>query len=80
MALITIKPTAADKFIANSIAAHTRPPVEKMAQLLTWGADEKLLLTLAAQDGCMRRGVLHCNLTPTTSSASRCSPLSYLMS
>jgi hypothetical protein len=48
MALITIKPTAADKFIANSIAAHTRPPVEKMAQLLTWGADEKLLLALAA--------------------------------
>jgi len=48
MALITIKPTAADKFIANSIAAHTSPPVEKMAQLLTWGADEKLLLALAA--------------------------------
>jgi membrane-associated phospholipid phosphatase len=48
MALITIKPTAADKFIANSIAAHTRPPVEKTVQLLTWGADEKLLLALAA--------------------------------
>ncbi len=48
MALITIKPTALDKSIADSIAAHTRPPVEKMAQVLTWGADEKVFVALAA--------------------------------
>lgn len=48
MALITIEPTATDIFIANLIAAHTHPPVEKAAQRLSWGADEKVLLALAA--------------------------------
>jgi membrane-associated phospholipid phosphatase len=47
MALITIKPTALDKSIADTIAAHTRPPVEKVAQFVTWGADEKVLVALA---------------------------------
>src|SRR5581483_11869739 len=47
MALTTIRPTAADKAIANAIAAHTTPEIERAAQLLTWGADEKILLAAA---------------------------------
>ena len=47
MAAVTIEPIRADKRLANAIASHTTPGLEKAAQLLTWGADEKLLLTLA---------------------------------
>jgi len=47
MAIVSIEPTAADRHIANAIASHTTPDLEKAAQLLTWGADEKLLLALA---------------------------------
>jgi hypothetical protein len=47
MALVTIEPTAADERIANAIASHTTPAAEEVAQLLTWGADEKVLLALA---------------------------------
>jgi undecaprenyl-diphosphatase len=48
MALVTIRPTRADKKIANAIACRTTPSMEQAAELLTWGADEKLLLALAA--------------------------------
>ena len=48
MALITVRPTATDIAIANMIAAHTNPPTEQTAEALTWGADEHLLLALAA--------------------------------
>ena len=47
MAIVTIKPTTADKRVANAIASHTTPDLERAAQFLTWGADEKLLLLLA---------------------------------
>jgi membrane-associated phospholipid phosphatase len=47
MAILTIRPTRADKNIANAIAAHTTPQLEEIAALLTWGADEKVLLALA---------------------------------
>jgi membrane-associated phospholipid phosphatase len=47
MALITIRPTAADKDIANAIAARTTPGLERTARVMTWGADEKVLLALA---------------------------------
>jgi undecaprenyl-diphosphatase len=47
MAVMTIQPTSADKKIANAIAMHTRPNLERAAQYLTWGADEKLLLAAA---------------------------------
>lgn len=47
MALVTIKPTVTDRRIARAIARHTTRPVESIAQGLTWGADEKLLLGLA---------------------------------
>src|SRR5690349_23543167 len=48
MALITIKPTALDKSIADTIAAHTHPPIEQVAQVLSWAADEKVLMALAS--------------------------------
>ena len=47
MHAIRIKPTHADRAIANAIAAHTEPPAERVARLLTWGADEKILLAAA---------------------------------
>jgi membrane-associated phospholipid phosphatase len=47
MALLTIRPTAADKDIADAIAAHTTPDIERTARVLTWGADEKVLLAVA---------------------------------
>lgn len=48
MALVTIKPTNIDIAIANEIADHTNPELEETAQGLTWGADEHVLLALAA--------------------------------
>lgn len=48
MAAFTISPTATDIRIANAIAAHTDPPAERTAEVLTWGADEHALIALAA--------------------------------
>jgi len=48
MALITIKPNGIDRTIARAIARKTRPVPEKVAGAVTWGADENLLLALAA--------------------------------
>jgi membrane-associated phospholipid phosphatase len=47
MALLTIKPTRPDVTIARAMARNTNRRTEKVAQALTWGADEKLLLLLA---------------------------------
>ena len=47
MGLVTIRPTKADRAIANAIASRTTPDLEQAAELLTWGADEKLLLALS---------------------------------
>jgi undecaprenyl-diphosphatase len=47
MALATVKPTRPDIAIANEIAAHTNPGTEHVAQALTWGADEHVLLALS---------------------------------
>ena len=47
MARITVPPTAADMEIANAIATHTTPCIERAARVMTWGADEKVLLALA---------------------------------
>jgi PAP2 superfamily protein len=46
-ALVTIRPTKADRAIAKAVAGHTTPDLEEAAELLTWGADEKLLLTFS---------------------------------
>ena len=48
MAPVTVKPTRIDIAIANEIAEHTTPELEQTAKALTWGADEHVLLALAA--------------------------------
>jgi membrane-associated phospholipid phosphatase len=45
---VTVRPTDADVAIARSIARNTGPAPERLARALTWGADEKVLLTLTA--------------------------------
>ena len=48
MALATVKPTKADVRIARTVARNTNHRAEIVARGLTWGADEKILLALAA--------------------------------
>ncbi|MGY4626344.1 phosphatase PAP2 family protein [Bradyrhizobium sp. USDA 4486] len=48
MALVTVKPTRIDTAIANEIADHTSSGLEHAAETLTWGADEHVVLALAA--------------------------------
>jgi membrane-associated phospholipid phosphatase len=48
MALATVKPTRIDTAIANEIAGRTNPEIEETAEALTWGADEHVLVALAA--------------------------------
>jgi membrane-associated phospholipid phosphatase len=48
MALLTVKPTKADLAIAQAVAQNTNVRLEAISRALTWGADEKLLLVLAA--------------------------------
>jgi membrane-associated phospholipid phosphatase len=48
MALVTVRPTRIDTTIADEIAAHTDSRLEEAAEALTWGADEHVLLALAA--------------------------------
>jgi hypothetical protein len=48
MALFRIRPTRADIEIAEWISDHTRPEVEQIAKVLTWGADEHVICALAA--------------------------------
>ena len=76
MALLTIKPTALDIAIADKMARNTRPFPEQVANALTWGADEKVLLALAllgwlaarpADEG-LRRASNHVLLVTVTSS------------
>jgi undecaprenyl-diphosphatase len=47
MALITVRPTQLDKDIARGIARHTDVSIERTAEVLTWGADEHLLIAAA---------------------------------
>ena len=48
MALVKVKPTDADVRIARTVARKTNHRAELVARGLTWGADEKILLALAA--------------------------------
>jgi len=43
-----IPPTRPDVEIAEAVAAYTSPRTERAAEVLTWGADEHVLLALAA--------------------------------
>jgi membrane-associated phospholipid phosphatase len=53
---ITVQPTKADVAIARAIARGTRPLPEEIARVLTWGADEKVLLLVAAAGWLASRG------------------------
>lgn len=48
MALATVRPTKLDVLIARTVARKTNHRAEAVARRLTWGADEKILLALAA--------------------------------
>jgi len=53
---IKVRPTKPDVVIARSIARNTAPAPEVVARALTWGADEKVLLALAAVAWLASRG------------------------
>ena len=53
---MTVRPTRADVTIARAIARDTGPAPEKVARVLTWGADEKVLLVLATAGWLASRG------------------------
>jgi len=77
MALVRVKPTAADVAIADAVAAHTGKPTEHVAGALTWGADEHVLCALAfgwwlyarTRDAPERRATDHILLTTLVASA-----------
>src|SRR3954453_11170378 len=48
MALLRIRPSRADIEIAEQISDRTSPEVERIAEALTWGADEHVMCALAA--------------------------------
>lgn len=48
MALITVEPTRTDLAIANAISDHANSELEETSEVLTWGADEHVLLGFAA--------------------------------
>jgi undecaprenyl-diphosphatase len=47
MALLTVRPTKFDEDVARQIAHHTNRPVEGVAKVLTWGADEHVVVAAA---------------------------------
>jgi len=48
MALLTVHSTNIDQRIAREVSSHTDPRIERVAGAVTWGADEHVLLALAA--------------------------------
>jgi membrane-associated phospholipid phosphatase len=48
MAPFTLRPTRFDKKVASAVAAHADRRVERAAQVVTWGADEHVLIAAAA--------------------------------
>ncbi|OJU25405.1 MAG: phosphatase PAP2 family protein, partial [Nitrobacter sp. 62-13] len=53
---VSVKPAEVDIEIAQTIAHHTSPVPEEIGRALAWGADEKLLLILAAIGWVASRG------------------------
>jgi hypothetical protein len=41
---VEIRPTKADRYLANALADQTGPRTEQAAEFLTWGADEHISL------------------------------------
>jgi hypothetical protein len=48
MARWQLAPTKLDKQVARAVARHASPAVERPARLLTWAADEHVLLAISA--------------------------------
>ncbi len=48
MALLRVSPTRFDRWVAENVSKHTNPGIEETAEVLTWGADEHVLLFAAA--------------------------------
>jgi undecaprenyl-diphosphatase len=44
---ITIQPTSVDRLVERAIARHAHPLPERVSQIITWGADEHILVGLA---------------------------------
>jgi membrane-associated phospholipid phosphatase len=53
---VTVRPTKPDIALAREIARDTGPAPEAVARALSWGADEKVLLFLAAAGWLASRG------------------------
>ena len=76
MTPITVRPTRADRSVANAISTHTGPRTERASAFLTWGADEHILCALAAgwwlycrdKDANARRASDHIPLTTLVAS------------
>ena len=47
-AAIRVEPTRADEVIASAAARTAKPPLQKLARGLSWGADEKVWLALTS--------------------------------
>lgn len=56
MALVKVRPTKSDVLIARTVARNTSHRAEVISRGLTWGADEKILLLLAALGWVATRG------------------------
>ncbi|MGY3615910.1 phosphatase PAP2 family protein [Bradyrhizobium sp. USDA 10063] len=71
MALFRVQPTRTDKIIADTVSEYTTPTAERVAEVLTWGADEHVLCALALggwlysrnKDAPQRRNSNHVLLT-----------------
>ena len=55
MSLLTVKPTKIDERIARTVARKTNRRAETVARGMTWGADENILLALAAAGWVLSR-------------------------
>jgi undecaprenyl-diphosphatase len=56
MALYRVDPTRLDEKIANAISCRTSPSYEQAAEVLSWGADEHVLMAFAAAFWLYGRG------------------------
>jgi membrane-associated phospholipid phosphatase len=55
MALIKVQPTQFDQDVARGIARRTDVPLENVARVLTWGADEHLIVAAATLSWLLTR-------------------------
>lgn len=74
---VTVRPTIPDVMIARSIARRTDPPAERISKIVTWGADEHVLLIAAGawwvwsrgQSSAQQRNAKHILLTTVVTAA-----------